>query len=382
MSLATTDYSIGAAIQPLPISPLQINGAVFTDGKVLAMQIESVVGQHDVLNLGVLMPILDSSTLLGSPLYLRYGLSPNYGYFYGYVSNVSKPQTADAVSQLQVTALGFSSVMKASPSRIFADRTTPQILGDVVQGPPDVPYRIGLAPLEHNFAHHRLAQTSETDWEFAVRVAGMAGFYIYPYSGAVVMSHPIRALDSGAPTRVLEKSSQVLDDQPLIDFIPNQRTDTVLDDFEPEFAYFTADGRLQTHIPDVAPQRRMKIPDYIYSQAYGDFIADGMHVMTGMYQTADARIKGDAGVRPGDLVSISTGMTAAATDNFDGLWYTTYVSTFIDTQVYQTALKLCRDTYRSASTVGTIKTFYGSNAQNFPTMRLGSDGAWVSSWSS
>jgi hypothetical protein len=381
MTLTAPHFTVGAAVQPLPISPLQIDGHVVRDARVRNIQADNRIGQHDQLKLQVIMPILNSSTLLNLPLYLRYGASPRYGYFYGYITNVSKPQKVGTASQLDITALGFSSVMKLSPSRMFQGMTTTQILTEVLRGSDEYPYKIGLAAQDHSFVHQRLAQVGCTDWEFVVKVAGMAGFYVYPYSGAVIMSNPIQTLEKNSPRIRLEKSAQTLDDKPLIDFVPAERTDQTRADFEPEFAYFTANGGLQKSIPKLPPQSRMKIPDYIYSQAYAEFISEGMKVMTGLYQTADARIRGDASVRPGDLVDVRTGSSQGALDSFDGLWYVNYTSTYVDEKVFQTGLKLCRDKYRRVRT-GTSSKFYLNDPRRFPTMRLNSRaGVWQSSWS-
>ena len=234
--------------------------------------------------------------------------------------------------------------MKVSPSRMFTSSTTGQILQEVLSG-----YKIGLAQLDHTFVHQQLAEAGMTDGEFANKVANMAGFYLVPYSGAVVMSQPIRALDYGVAYQSVEKSSQTLDNKPLLDFIPDERSDETQEDFQPEFTYFTANGGMQNYVPpDTPPERLVKISDYIYSPEYASFLADGMKVMTGMYQTATARLRGDASVRPGTILDINTGLTRAATDSFDGLWYVTLASTYIDEKVFQTGLQLCRDRYRAA----------------------------------
>ena len=375
MSLATTNFAIGDSVQPLPISPVQINGAILRNARTQQLQMESQVGQHDQLRLTLLMSVLDASTLVDQPIYLRYGSNPNYGYFYGYTTNVSKPQTTTgADSQIVLTALGFSSAMKLSPSRMFRTRTTPQILADVLAS-----YPIGLSTQDHPFVHQRIAQVARTDWEFIVEVAKLAGFYLSTNSGAVVMSHPIRALDYGAFARDLVKSSQTLDSNPLIDFVPGERINTTKDDFEAEFTYFTPTG-IQKSVPDVPPEQRVKIPNYVYSQEYAEFLSAGMKVMSGMFQTAMARIRGDAGLRPGDTVNIRTGLTPAATDSFDGLWYVNEVETYIDSKVFQTGLGLCRDMTRLAKS-GAYLSFYDTDPRNFPTMKLGNDGLWQSSWS-
>jgi hypothetical protein len=379
MSLTETNFSTGAAVQPLPISPLQLDGRVVRDVRIKSLTVDCSTGEHEQLKIELIMPILNAYTLVNKPLYIRYGVGPNFGYFYGYTSNVSKPQSVGTDSQITITALGFSSIMKLSTSRMFQSMSTEQILREVLKGSEKYPYRIGLAPQDHKFVHRRLAQVGESDWEFAVRVAGMAGFYIYPYSGAIVMSQPMRALENGASNFLLEKSSQTLDNKPLLEFLPNERSAHTKADFDPEFTYFTPNGGTHTVEPEAPPQRRTKPSDYIYSSEYADLIIEGTNVMTGMYQTADARIRGNARVRVGSVVEVRTGVTPGATDSFDGIWYVNYVSHFIDSKVFQTALKLCRDKYRKP-TAQRYVSFYARNDRNFPTMNL-YQGGWRSSWS-
>jgi hypothetical protein len=375
--LTDTNFAVGAAIQPLPVSPFQIDGQVIGGARVKGLQIDNNTGQHETLKLTVVMAVLDSSTLVNKPFYMRYGLSPNYSYFYGYTTNVSKPQSPGVASQIEISASGFSSIMKLSPSRVFVNRTTEQIMREVLAGTEEYRYQIGLSAQPHDFVHQRLAQVGETDWEFINRLAKMAGFWIYPYSGVVVMSQPLKTLETGSVSRTLEKSTQTLDLRPLLEFVPTMRTDQTRQDFEPDITYFTPTAT-QTFTTNLPPHRRMKIPDYVYSQAHAQFIADGMKVMTGMYQNAKARIRGDAGIKPGMLVDIHTGLTRGAADSFDGIWYVGGVSHFIDEKVFQTALVLCRDKTRWTS--GTDQNFYNNEPYQFPTMRL-VNGAWQSSWS-
>jgi hypothetical protein len=94
---------------------------------------------------------------------------------------------------------------------------------------------------------------------------------------------------------------------------------------------------------------------------------------------AEARVRGDGAVNPGDTVSVRTGPSSTVVDDYDGMWFVTAVEHRIDSKSFQTNLRLARDKYRELDGSKPHRRFWAGDPNMLPQLSL-VDGKWASNW--
>jgi hypothetical protein len=390
--MTNAKVTTGVTRPPLPVSTPQIDGVTATDIFVREVRVERSLNLHDEATVTVLSSRKEMESWIDKPIYFKFGTNPNYGHFHGYIRKVTKPQKFQENVLVTITAIGYSSLSRASKRRVFTGVTSDSILRKVAE---ETSMRVFMSP--HWFTHKRVAQSGQTNWEFMVQTAKLASHFISAVDGVLWATNPIIELEKLRAFRSFSKATQLLDNQELLDFVPSDETKITKDLLYPEFSFFTSTGQLQaatwnpdkvpqyqvidalegvqSYSPDVEEHQKSPVSNYVYNSEYARLLKEALTLDVEVNQSAVARVRGTAAMVPGTVCNFDTGLRNANKDRLDGIWYVSAVSHEINEALFQTNLYLVRDKYRAMSS-GTYEWFYQTKK---PTMAL-RDGKWESTW--
>ena len=361
----------------LPVSQITVDGEVLEEVVPVEVTVSQAAGKHDSAELVVLWPSTNSAAIERKPVTFTFGRGRTSAVFRGYVYSVEKSQGFQKQVVTTITCLGLTWPMRTITPRMFSAAAGSAIAAEVVR-----PHQLGVTvDADDGYTFPRAAQVNETDWEFLHEMAHSMGMVLVSRDGVVRLVNPIAALSKGTPSRNLTKTTNLLDDPDsnLFEFTPLATVTTERRFLRPTFGYFGSDHSVRTHVPDaeaadVVQALHRVVPD----SSTADHLIKTSARWNDYNETADARVRGDGGLGPGDTVAVRTGIPAVV-DNYDGMWFVMAASHKVDSKTFQTSLRLSRDAYRRPSDTQAVRPYWIGDDRLFPTTSL-ANGRWVSSW--
>jgi hypothetical protein len=350
-------------------------------------------GQHDQVSLTVSSPTLTTTEgLVDKPISFRWGATGRVEGFNGYVMDVKEETAQGSTVSLTftMTILGATKAMFDGAPKFWAHKTIPSAIRDLASK-----NQLGYTGHQHEYLWRALAQTNESDWTFATKLAERIGWIVTNRYGVVLCHDPVKLFtESGMFTRCVmggATGANLQADRVLLDFQPIEEADALYSNLGKEYGYFTS-----ANTPQVARQ-----PGLFRGYTFGTetVVADqdaarvyteaGNVDMDRWKQYALARIWGDADIYPGMCVEIVTTNKQYLKTKYDGKWLVRSTSHQMDRQSYQTLLSLARPSGKAQVLSPPYTPFWQDPANNRakPTLSLSNTAtpeetpSWVSAWS-
>lgn len=370
----TISGSVVQSRNPLPVSPLRIDGVSLDTGIIVNAEINHAANMHSSATVTLTMADVNLDRFTGKPVYFRYGTNPNYGFFWGFIKAVSKDQKFQEQVQVTFTCYGFTWSLRTSTNKLWVN-TTSEVIAQAIAGR----HSLGLNFESHWFSHSRFSQIGSTDWEVLKDLGFMTGRCLVGIDGVLKFVDPLLALERRKAFDKFEKSVHILEpnDRSLLDFTPNTAVQATEDQLHPKFSYLSANGTLRTvDPPEQDETNKFSMTEaYVPNEDYARLISEVAAKRNSLNESASARVRGSGRLVPGIVVNMVTGLPTVATDSLDGLWFVTKVTHRIDTSVFQTGLELVRDKYRSPIN----QRYEMFDTPTSPSMKLVGTN-WISSW--
>jgi hypothetical protein len=370
--------SLASTRPALPVSRLTIDGKAVDNAVFVELTVSKKVNQHDSAEISILWATTAAPDIERKTISFTYGERNRAATFYGYVYSTEKAQEFQKQTITRVSCLGATWVMRSVGPRLFANRTAQSMCEELVR-----PHGLGVrVPATATYVYPRFAQVDHTDWEALCEVAHLSGLYAAPQNGVVRLVDPVAELSVRSPWRQYNKSTTLLDpaDIGLLDFSPANSVTTNRAHLQPAFSYFGSDGSLKTYVPTCDPVDVTQVPGrYVPDPKAAEQMIATMTQWNSLNQSAEARVRGDGTVNPGDTVSVRTGPSSTVVDDYDGMWFVSAVEHRIDSKSFQTNLKLARDKYRELDGSKPHRRFWAGDPNMLPQLSL-VDGKWASNW--
>ena len=370
--------SLASTRPALPVSRLTVGGRQIDNAVFVELKVSKRVNHHDAATVSVLWPTTAAERIERQTISFTYGTGSRASTFYGYVYSTEKDQQFQKQTVVTLHCLGTTWALRSVGPRLLVDRTALSACQEIVR-----PHALGVRVTDSaTYKFPRLAQVGQTDWEMVCDIAQMSGLHVTSTNGVIRLVNAMEELAARSPHRRFTKSTTLLDpaDVSLIDFNPVNSVTTNRAHLQPSFSYFGSDKSVKTYVPDCDPVDITQVPErYVPDPRAAAQMIETMTRWNSLNQSAEARVRGDGSLVPGDTVSISTGVSNTVVDDYDGMWFVLSVEHKIDSKAFQTYMKLSRDEYRSVDTSKPHKRFWASDPNLLPQVKV-VDGRWVSNW--
>lgn len=365
-----------------PVFRPLLNGEEFpvTFTEVIAALGENI---HDSMVMGCISTELtDTEGILDSTISFVYGQAPRAQLFNGYIIGVTGEKKGESTLTFSIAVMGATQVMQKGRPRFWTSKSIPNAVESL-----SFSNNLGFSGHQHPYLWQSLAQTNESDWQQSVSLAGRIGWSIYSRHG-VVLCHNSSALFSDEGSYATLRSAQdhdfdVEEHRRMIDFTANEQSSEIPENMGTKLAYFTDNGTVQV-TTETGEFRSYKYStnQVIRNAEEAAFYANkGQSQVDGWKQSADARIWGDTDIYPGMLVDVVTTNPRFFRDKFDGRWLVQSVKHAMDTNQFQTQLRLRRDDPKAHVSPMPYVSFWETAKKARPSLSI-RDKVWVSSWSS
>jgi len=328
-----------------PVYGFMLNGEAL-DVLAQSASVTSSEGQHDQATITVSSPTLSTTeNLTDMPISFRWGVTPRLETFNGYVMDVKEDtaQGSNVSLTFTMSILGATKAMFDGKPHFWSNKTVPSAVKDLVSQ-----NQLGYAGHAHTYLWPSLAQTSESDWSFILKLANKLGWIITNRYGVVMCHDPVKLFtESGMYTRLMMGGAAGLNlqaDRILLDFQPLEEADALYTNLGHEYGYFTSSGAVQiAQQPGLFRGYTFATEVVIADQDAAAVIAQSGNIdMDRWKQYAMARIWGDADIFPGMCVEVVSTNKAYLRTKYDGKWIVRSTSHQMDRQQYQTLLSLAR----------------------------------------
>lgn len=327
---------------------------------------------------------LDTSTFLGSALSFFYGIAPRTEQFTGYITNVTDDQASMAGSALSFTlmVLGATKEMQSGVPRFLTNITVPDAVRDLTYR-----HSLGFHGHDHPFVWQTLAQTEETDWKMATKLAQRLGWSLYNRFGVVMCYDPLKLFrDNGSYLQLIASQYQSVNttgderERALLDFTPEEEAISSLPNTGTKIAYFNND-RVQVATQKGVYSLFKFVPNMlIRSPEEADVYVNATDSSTSDWkQQGTARCLGNANLFPGMNVDIYTTNPKYYRDRYNGRWLIRSVQHKMDRQSFQTQLSLARPDSKANIGVVPYVPFWTQANRARPTLTLNSNDVAVQS---
>lgn len=381
----TTDYQRHA------IREMFVNGLRVPAPEIQRAEVHQTEYMHDLMLFDMVWP--DVRTLPDSSGWLvecKFGMAPNFGYFYGYVQTAS-PVLARADGQtpantVQFMCLGTTSVMQSGTSRSFAGMSADNVAKSLLS-----PYHLALVSDHHTYLWPRLVQSRDTDWQFLVALARRVGYvvavdkvtvYFIDPTKVIVNTGsavPITTMDSTRSNPVAISGAMTVGAKGNI----TKFTNTIVRSVDPMGVSVQGAGsydQRQTYLglntvdPTTTRYDQDSMP---FDQAGAQVIAQSCNRPEEWPLQSQIFCKGSGNLRPGVAASLYAG------DNqMSGLWMTRSVVHQLGRSGYTMDIQLARDaTTNSPYPTPTITSGDRSGPLNAVAAPVITNGRWTSIWS-
>lgn len=370
--------SLASTRPALPVSRLTVDGRVVDNAVFVELKVSKRVDHHDAAEVAIIWPTTASPDIERKTISFTYGTGSRASTFYGYVYSTEKAQQFQKQTITTLHCLGTTWALRNVGPRLLVDRTALSACQEIVR-----PHALGVRVADSaTYKFPRLAQVAQTDWEMVCEVAHLSGLYVTSTNGVIRLVNPMEELEGRSPHRRFTKSTTLLDpaDVSLLDFNPVNSVTTNRAYLQPSFSYFGSDNSVKTYVPKCDPVDVTQVPGrYVPDPKAAAHVIETMTRWNSINQSAEARVRGDGSVVPGDTVSVHTGVSNTVVDDYDGMWFVSAVEHKLDSKLFQTFMKLSRDKYRSVDTSKPHKRFWASDPNLLPQVKV-VDGRWVSNW--
>lgn len=349
--------------------------------EVKSLAISFAANKHDQAVLTTKLTKSQAKEFLNQTVSITYGPTVKRDTFRGYIEVIRPSRKYQEDLIYDIVCLGVTQPMQTGETRFWTDRTAPSVASEVV-----LAHKLGFMSEGHGFVWPSLSQTGDSDWEVVTKAAALCGFVVVVTDGVVRLVDAEHQLRSAAPIVHLVKGDQVLDSgRELLDFTPEEESTSLRKNTRPSYAFFDRNAGVGT-----TPREEEGDTQYRYVTSYpvssremADVLISAWERSTEFWvESAKARTRGNARIKPGDLVAISLGTSSVIVNENDGLWFVVGVTHNLTHNSFQTELVLARDKVRKPSNTE-YKDFYSNVQYGRPKVLVDSSGPskkWKSSW--
>lgn len=376
---ASVDPSIPAVL----VKDLQIDGEpVPTDVTIISAFISLGAGSHDQVDLTIKTGTSDYGNWSSSPISFQFGQRLLETTFNGYVKSAA-PSAASPMAtgsgSVTVSALGVSYKMRQGRPRFWSNVLVSDAIADIVAG-----YQLGVIKEQNDsFQWQAQSQTTDSDWAAILALARYNGYLVLVTDGVVRVCDPQRLLrTSGYAIQVSQMTSATDTAHNLYEWTSTYDVDTLTNNtFVPVFSFLTKSDEVQY-------SESLGVGKYLYTEypvrslEMANAIHDGIMVMTDNWAcTGAARIRGNAAMLPGDVVTVRLSPTTTIVNKDDGPWLVIAVQHTLDSNSFQTMLLLKRQEQWVGEdpNVGSWRPYFAGDTRGAPKLML-LQGDWVSTW--
>ena len=364
----------------VPVSQVLLDNQVL-DVRALEMVMQRAPNQHDAVTLSLASGTLtDTEGIVNKLISFVYGISPRTETWHGYVVKVTEEQRDDVNINFTLNLLGVTLPMQLGAPRFWSNKSVTSVVRDLVNA-----NMLGSYGSSHPHQWKALAQTQDSDWQVATKLAARIGYGLWVWGGVVACEDPLVLYNSnGIVVRLVPQSDLEPADRYLLDFTPVQDAERTYSGRGVKLAYLTNNGKVAWAKQPNYESHRFSSTLPIRSQKEAEVhIAAVAKKADGWLQAATARINGDASLLPGFNVEIVTA-TQTREKRFDGKWLVVSVQHKMDNQSFQTELGLARPDATIPSQVMPYRSFWETSSHGKPTMFIFNEGKddrrWASSW--
>lgn len=369
------DPAITALGSGLLVNTILANGEPLQIETLKEVTIDSQDYAHEQAIISVTLTTPQVNSLQDSTIKFTYGPRLALSTFYGYISEIAPSRNYQENMMYDLTCTGATRPLQEyGKPRFYTKKTITAIVADLI-----TQRHLGVQVEQSDFQFASLAQTSQSDWEFILAVAKLAGFSVYNYQGVVRIVNPMRILNESGPSIRLIKGDEVLDkSRVLLDFQPIAYSTKKPKHTQPAFGYFNNGNPQVTHVPDENYNFHSDTP--ILDKSMADFFVKAWDSNSDYWvQKATARIQGNTSIHPGVMVSVQISGSSVIQHDYDGLWLVQGTRHSITAGSFQTSLVMARDNKKRLANTDTKP--WTQTAQGHPQMSQKSvEDDWQSSW--
>ena len=369
--MSSVDTFQGPAALQNKVGRLVLDGApVF--GTIKSMEMTLSEGAHDE----VVMVIssdpneMDYGSVHNKAASFTFG-DDTMGRFFGYVTNIQPDEKWERPRQVYVLSmLGMSMVMKTGKPRFYNAVGADTVLARLAKD-----HRLGFSDefAKKHYVWPTLAQTDESDWEFATDLARRIGGSLICTRGVLRLIDPNSVLRRQLP--VVFTTRNMNDGQNYVyDFAPAHYSDRLPSNWSPRVSY-TAGGRATVA---ETPARTFSGATPVRNSEEAAMAQ--VRLPVDWEEQASARLQGDHRIVPGTVIQFETTLLTTFKAPYDGMWYVWRVQHNIRTGIFQTRVEIARVTHPVRSNFDSTSRFWFMGTRGAPQVQMSATGQWISSW--
>lgn len=366
-----------------PVWRVQLDGADWEDIEVSGAEFYLSAGQHDMVLLTMASSeMTDTEGLVDKPIFFVFGQSPRIEPFYGYIHTATEGNSTSGALQFNLVVMGSTRVLQGGEPRFWRDRTIPGAVQQVVQKT-----MLGYTGHTHPHKWKALAQTGESDWEFAVSRANRLGWKVYSRSGVVMCYDPeVLFQEVGPYVSLISTDEELFNTQAerqILSFDAQEESVDTPQLLGTKVGYF--DGVKPSIVTQEGDYNRYRFRhDVILRDRNEAEVFRTAFEQTEAFdnQRASVRLYGEADLYPGMAADITTSNYRLYRGKFDGRWMIQAVTHKMDKTSFQTSISLLRPGKARIQDIP-YRSFWDMAGRGKPSMFLEDDGerkTWVSSW--
>jgi hypothetical protein len=364
--------------QEIPISRVTFNGAPYAITP-LSCTVNQSVGQHEQVELRM-FPVRGMSLATGAYKTMSFTWDTNSsGRFFGYITDYSVgPRSSGNGTVVTITAMGPTFVMKTGRPRFFTNASTATVISRIA-----AEAQLGFVD-EYGKDHYvwpQLAQTDESDWEFANDLASREGSQLLCMDGVLRLVDPTNVLSRTDPTLLLSntQADTVVPTTGLLQIDATSYSSRLPSSYSPSVAFLN--NRAVELVPGTAGsatyQQRFSGQQPLRNQ--DEALLAQTRLPVDWDQKATIRVAGSARLMPGSVVAVKGGNKMVALEPYDGYWYITDVQHTLARLTFQSKVELAR-VVTGSRRLGLPAKNWWLDQRGRPTLVLNNIGNWVSTW--
>jgi hypothetical protein len=274
--------------------------------------------------------------------------------------------------------MGPTFVMKTGQPRFYTNSTTADAIARLA-----AVAQLGFVDEwgKQHYVWPQLAQTDESDWEFANDVAAREGAQLLCTDGVLRLIDPQNILTRSAPVMLLS-NNQVNSPIPVagvLEINATSYTERLPQTWSPSVAFLN--GSAAETVPGTSG--RYSFQNYFSAEQPFRNKTEAQMAQTllpvNWNHQAQIRVSGSGRLAPGVVVYLRGGNQAATNEPHDGIWYVTDVKHTMTNTQFQSALSTARVTV-SIIRGGTASRSWWPDSRGRPTLVLNQLGNWMSTW--
>ena len=355
-----------------PIYRMALSGSLL-DVKVQDATMVMGENTHDTGTLTVSSATMTSTAgILESPISFLYGIAPRTEVFSGYVTSVTEQQTDTGVLTWAMDVVGPTKLMQSGVPRFWTNRTVPAAVETLAY----VSY-LGYTGHAHTHTWPTLAQTGDSDWQMCVSLATRLGWSVFNRYGIILLYDPMKLfVEQGSIATLISETytiakTSINEERALLDFTPAEEAESDAGNQGFKVAYFN-NNNLQVALQKGTHSNYQFLTDFVIrnTDEATIYVNSRDSDASNWFQTATARIMGNASIFPGMSVEVLTTNTKYYPGKFNGRWLVLNVQHKMDSQSFQSNLTLARPDGTTLVTASNYLPFWQSLTRARPTLSL------------